>query len=387
MISQFLELPDLTFISDGKEFHQYELGYGIRFYEEEVYDFSTFNVAILGVKESRAAGMKNLGSDLAPDEVRKQLYRLNTGQSFPKILDLGNILDAETVSETYEYLEGVLNYLYKNEVTVIIIGGSQDLTYSQYISFENVQDSLSMLVVDERIDLVQNQDQVTSDAYLQHILTCPHPQLFHLSLFGVQSFFTNHAVMDVLDSMSYNCIRLAAARYNVQNFQHVFRMSDLVSIDVSVVKQSDAPGRSMQSPNGFLSDEFCQIARYSGMSDKVKSFGIFELNPQLDIRYQTTQLTAQAIWYFLEGYSYRTAEHPVDSESSDNFSIFMVEMPEFSAKSFNFWYSKLTNQWWVEFPLNQENPDRFQPCSKADYESAAQGEMSSWVFNLMSKLM
>lgn len=161
----------------------------------------------------------------------------------------------------------------------------------------------------------------------------------------------------------------------------------MVSLDVSCVKQSDAPARGMQTPNGFLSDEFCQLARYSGMSDKVKSFGIYEVNPQLDIRYLTAQLAAQALWYFMEGYSYRTGEHPLEESMVENFNIYMLEMPEFGNSPFQFWHSKVTNNWWVEFPVKENKSDRFQPCSKADYESCSQGEMSSWIFNLMTKIM
>lgn len=386
MISQYLELPDMAFISDARGFTAFELGSFVRFSEEEIYDFSPYDIALIGVKESRAAGFKNLGSDLAPDEIRKYLYRLHTGSSFPNMIDLGNILDAETVGETYEYLEKVLNVLYKHNVTVLILGGSQDLTYPQFLGFENIVDSVSMLVVDERIDLAQSQSQVTSDAFLQHIMTHHRPELFHCTLLGIQAYYTHPQILDVLNSMSYYHVRLGQARYSLPQYQQVFEMADMVSVDVSAVKQSDAPARGMQTPNGFLSDEFCLIARYSGMSEKVKSFGIYEVNPQLDIRYHTAQLAAQAVWFFMEGYSYRSAIHPLHDDYQDDFHIFMVEMPEFGSTPFHFWHSKSTQKWWVEFPIDTKRDDRFQPCGKSDYESCARGEMSTWLFSLYSKI-
>lgn len=387
MISQFLDLPDLAYISEERKFQPFELGYAIQFYEEDIYDFSEIDIAILGVRESRAAAMKNLGCDIAPDEIRKHLFRLHKGESFPKILDLGNILDAETVAETYDHLEQVLSYIYKNGLTVIILGGSQDLTYPQYFSFESLQQELNVVIVDERLDLIQGQEGVTSDGFIQHLMTCPQPQLGHLTLFGYQTFFVHQNFLNTLSSMGYETVKLGSTRYQINQYQHIFRMSDIVSLDISSVKQSDAPGRSLQSPNGFLSDEFCQIARYAGMSDKVKSIGFYEVNPQQDIRNMTTQLTAQAIWFFMEGYSYRSDEYPGHESEQSNYAIFMVEMPEFDHKPFHFWNSQVSQQWWVEFPLEDPAVERFYPCSRLDYEQCARGELTNWLFNLTAKVM
>jgi arginase family enzyme len=387
MISQYLELPDFAFISEERKFKSYELGFSIQFYEEDLYDFAGIQTVLLGVKESRAASMKNLGCDLTPDEVRKHLFRLHGGEKFPKILDLGNIIDCETVSETYEALEKVLSYIYEQGVTVLIIGGSQDLTYSQYIAFENIKPKLNVAVVDERIDLVINQETLTSDGYLQHLMTCQNPQLYHLSLFGYQTFFVHPSILNHINSMSYDSFKLGDLRYDVIHYNHVFRMADMISMDISVVKQSDAPGRSMQSPNGFLADEFCLISRLAGMSDRVQSIGFYEVNPQMDIRHQTAQLTAQAMWYFLDGFGYRTAEHPSLEDEQDNYLIFLVDLPEFESKPFQFWQSKETGNWWVEIPDPKSDPGSFFPCSRSDYEACAKGEMSSWVFNLIAKVI
>jgi len=38
--------------------------------------------------------------------------------------------------------------------------------------------------------------------------------------------------------------------------------------------------------------------RYAGMSDKLSSFGIYEINPLFDNHDQTSHLAAQMIWYF-----------------------------------------------------------------------------------------
>lgn len=386
MLSQYLEMPDLAYISDEKNYHQFEIGHNVKFLEDDIYDFSPFDIAIIGVKEARAAGFKNLSSDMAPDEIRKNFYRLNIPNPMPRLIDLGNIRDAEEVVDSYEYLETVLNFLYKNDITVIILGGSQDLTLPQFSAFTSITDNVNVAIVDERIDLMKSQETVTSDGYIQHIMASSQPQLFHLTIFGYQSYFTNYNVLDVIDSMSYEAIRLGQARYTVPQWNHIFRIADMVSIDISCVKQSDAPGRSLQSPNGFLSDELCQITRICGMNPTMKSIGIYELNPQFDIRHLTTQMVSHSLWYFLEGFTYRTNESPEIEEQQDNFLVYIVEHTEFSSTPFQFWHSKLSNNWWVEIPTNKGSETRFFPCSAADYTSSSNGEMSKWVFNLVAKV-
>jgi formiminoglutamase len=53
----------------------------------------------------------------------------------------------------------------------------------------------------------------------------------------------------------------------------------MLSVDISAVRQSDAPGNEHASPNGFYGEEICRICRYAGMSDKLSTAGFYEFNP------------------------------------------------------------------------------------------------------------
>ena len=67
----------------------------------------------------------------------------------------------------------------------------------------------------------------------------------------------------------------------------LFRDSDVAIFDISAVRQSDAPGTMSPSPNGFYGEEICLLSRYAGISDNLKIFGLFDVNPEFDIRFQT----------------------------------------------------------------------------------------------------
>jgi arginase family enzyme len=383
MINNYIESVDFNFVSDGRPFEKFDIGANIHFYEEEIFDFSEYEVAIIGVKEGRLAGMGNITSDLAPEEIRKQLYRLQIFQNFPKVIDLGNIIDAETPEETYQYLDNVLRVLYQHGPQVIILGGSQDLTIPQVKALEALYENVSLTIVDERIDLKERSKEINSNNYIKELIECESPSLFNLTIFGYQSFFANPSLTSSLESMFFQMLRLGKIRYKVPEYEHIFRSSHAVSIDISCVKQSDAPGRNLQSPNGFMSDELCQIARYAGMSPENKSIGFYELNPQFDIRNQSVQLFAQAIWYFLEGFSYKIEDTPEHEENHGRYINFLVTIDGLD-KPLIFWKHKDNGYWWVEIQNNKTG--NFFPCGKDDFDLCSNGILSDFIFQIISRL-
>jgi hypothetical protein len=46
------------------------------------------------------------------------------------------------------------------------------------------------------------------------------------------------------------------------------RYSDVVAVDISAVRQGDAPANANPSPHGLYGEQLCQVARFAGMSDK-----------------------------------------------------------------------------------------------------------------------
>ena len=71
-------------------------------------------------------------------------------------------------------------------------------------------------------------------------------------------------------------------------------------------------------------EEICQIMRYAGLSDKLSSLGIYEVNPKLDRQSLTAQLAAQMIWYFIDGYYFR--KHDFPSKEQDDFVKYIVSI-------------------------------------------------------------
>jgi hypothetical protein len=84
---------------------------------------------------------------------------------------------------------------------------------------------------------------------------------------------------------------------------------------------------------------FVQIC---GISDKVSIFGIFNHNNSS----QESVLIAQIIWYFIEGFHYRSNEYPFGSR--ENYIKYIVPMEE---ETLIFHKSDKTDRWWIEIPF------------------------------------
>ena len=147
----------------------------------------------------------------------------------------------------------------------------------------------------------------------------------------------------------------------------VLRDCDIISFDIGVIRQSDAPGRINSSPSGLFSEEACQIARYSGLSDYANCFGIYEINPKYDQNNMTSHIAAQMIWYFIEGFSLRKSEVP-SAENSD-YKSFIVSHDNME-HDITFYKSLRTNRWWMEVPIIKTGRKIMVACSIADYHQA-----------------
>ena len=174
-------------------------------------------------------------------------------------------------------------------------------------------------------------------------------------------------------------IRIGDVRQAIYLTEPLFRDSDAAIFDISAVRQSDAPGTAIPSPNGFYGEEICLLSRYAGISDNLKIFGLFDVNPEVDIRFQTTSLAAQILWFFLEGFSQKQYETPVLSNSnSGRFTKYHVRITDLEDDMI-FVKSNLTERWWIELS-DENNVNIYIACSHDDYLKANRNEVPDrWV--------
>lgn len=381
-ISDFFEpvSDDVLRVKDDP--HPLLLGKSVFFHDREngFPDLKQIRVALIGIPEDRH-GTDNQGCALAPDYVRKNLYRLFRGPHPALLGDLGNIRPGNSVSDTYFAAKTVISSLIKKNIIPIIIGGSQDLTYANYMAYEELGQIINFVSVDARFDIgISKSEPISHHNYFSHILTRSPSFLFNFANIGYQTYFVDQDAIELMEKLQFDICRLGVAHNKLSDLEPVIRNADMISLDVSSIRQSDAPGNALSSPNGFYGEEACQITRYAGLSDKLSSIGFYEINPAFDHGEQTSHLVAQMIWYFLDGFYNRKNDMPDRKRKESNtFVKYNVSIKDFN-NAIVFYKSKLSDRWWMEVPYPSGLQQKYErhylvSCSYADYLTACQDEV------------
>lgn len=328
------------------------------------------NIVLLGVKEDRLKEHYK-GVALAPDEVRRQFYKLVKPRSDIPLADLGNIEPGNTISDTYFALTQTLLELHRQRKVVILLGGSQDMAYAQFAACEGLNPNLNLLVADSRVDMSVDDDDVLQSGFLSRIISHPKHYLFNITHIAQQGYFVEPESYDAFERMNFDMIRLGNLRNKINETEPLCRNADMMVMNLSVVKLADAPGQCQGSPNGLSAEECCQLARYAGMGNDMQSFALYDMNPLHDQNGQTAMLCAQALWYFLEGYTNRKNDYP-SSESKD-YLIYRT-ISKNREHEIVFYKNTRTERWWMEVPYPRERSSKsgsfMVPCSYSDYEAA-----------------
>ena len=338
--------------------------------KEQEPDLSNIDIVILGVPESRNS-TNNEGTKMAPNEIRKEFYKLFFWKNDVSILDLGNLIIGKNVEDTYSILSDILAYLLEQKVVPIILGGSNDLAFANYQAYKKIEKVVNIVSVDSKFDLGNEKEPVTSEGYLNKIVLQQPNYLLNYSNIGYQTYLNSQEDIELMNQLYFETYRVGVLRKDMEEIEPIVRNAEMLSMDISAVRQCDAPGNFNASVNGFYGEEICQIALFAGLSDKLSSFGIYEFNPLLDYNSQTSQLIAHILWYFVEGFSHR--QNDILFKEHDQYLRHVVPVTN-ALNELVFYQSKKTGRWWIEVPFfhvkTQQDKKYFLPCSKNDFNTA-----------------
>lgn len=340
--------------------------------ENGVPELDKVDIAIIGIQENRN-DEDFLGEKLNFDAIRKSIYELYPGNWDTQIVDLGDVLPGNEVSDTYYLVQEVLSTLLQKNVIPIVIGGSQDLVYAQYRAFDILERMVNLANVDARFDLGNSAQPITNKSFVGKIIVEQPYNLFNYSNIGYQTYFNSQEEIDLIEKLYFDAYRLGEVISDVTIVEPIMRDADIVSIDLGVLNSNSLQG-AIASPNGFDGREICAISRYAGISDKVKSFGIYEFK---NFKNEDTAslLIAQIIWYFIEGVNYRSNELDVKNlKSTLHYNVPIED------EILSFYKSAKTGRWWIEIPFISSGNNKLKrhtllPCTYNDYERACNQEI------------
>ena len=361
-VSDFLDPVDLHLISHDEGYKDGQLGKVIDIYNETFPELDEAQIVLVGCGEQRGSGLIH-GHSQAPDIIRRHFYSLYYWNPDIKIADVGNIKPGSLYTDSYAALKTVVGELMQDGKTVIILGGSHDLTLSQYQAYANGKRLIEASCVDAQVD-IDLESPFRHENFLMEMLTGEPNFIRHYNHIGFQSYYVHPRMLETMDKLHFDCYRVGSVKENMEEMEPVIRNSHLLSFDMTAVAHAYAPATTA-SPNGFNGEEACVLMRYAGMSPNINSIGIYGYDVQHDKDELTAKQISHMLWYVLDGRSRARREAQLDER--DSFNEYHTAFAEVET---TFLQSKKTGRWWMQLP-----DKKFIACSYKDYLLASSNEI------------
>ena len=392
MVSEFLTSPfdnllkpvDDHLIVHNELMSSLILGNRIKIHTSQngIPDLDSVKIVIIGIPENRNS-VDYLGDELNLNEIRKSFYNLYPGNWSSNIADLGNLILGDNVEQTYGRLISLLSILFEKGIIPLIVGGSHDLLYANYRSYDSFRSTVNLVNIDSNFDLGDSSKPINNLSYLGKIILDEPHNLFNYSNIGFQTYHNSQEEIDLMENLYFESYRLGEVSSNIRLAEPVMRDADIVSIDLKSVRASELSSRQKFSPNGFDGKEICALSRYAGISNKVTSFGIYEYKSSNEDEI-TEMLISQIIWYFIEGVNCRVKDS--DFQNEQDYNKFTVIVDEYELV---FYQNKITSRWWIEIigegSNNKLKQNTLLPCTHDDYEDAKNGMIPERWFKAIKK--
>lgn len=351
---------------------------------EQFPEIKGMQIALIGIKEK--SGMPKADTlERASLEIREKLYHLKKAEALYKIVDLGDLKVGKNREESLLLMQEVGEYLMRKQILPVYFGGSHDMDFGQYLSYQGLNKLVSMLTVDAKVDM-EDEGQ-PYETHSQDIILHQPNFLFNYSHLAYQSFLADKDLINVMEKLFFDHVRLGSLRGNIKEAEPIVRNADLLSFDVCAITSSDAPGAADAQPFGLSGEEACQICRFAGMNEKLSSIGIYGYQPYYDdSRNKTAAVIATMIWYFIEGFYDRKDSLSFKSADYIKYTVSLDAKPS----TMVFYKSKRSDKWWMEVPHSDNDKyDRtiIIPCSYQDYQVAQKGEIPERWINAQLKML
>lgn len=360
-LNDYLLPVNAAYFNNDLNYTESQFGRIIKINEEYLPDLEAIDIVLIGINEFRGGGF--IANENSADAIREQFYRLQYWHKDISIADLGNVKCGDSLADSYSAAKIVIEELLKLRKTVVILGGSHDNTLAQYNAYKSMGKIIEATVIDAKIDL-KSESMSPSENFLMEMLTEEPNMVRQYNHIGFQSYFVSSKILETIDKLRFDCFRVGKAKEQLEEMEPVIRNTDLLSFDISAIKNSDAPA-SHCSPNGFTGEEACSLARYAGMSLSLSSFGIYGYDPTKEVNDMTALQIAQMLWYFIDGKSRVIQESSLGE--NHNFNEYHTSFTEIDTM---FLQSKKTGRWWMQMP-----DKHLTPCSYNDYLMASNNEI------------
>lgn len=244
---------------------------------------------ITKVPTSLGSMNKNKGCEKAPDEIIKELKKIEVNESLKEIkYQISEVKTSQDLDET--------NRNIKKAEGNIFIGGDHSITYSLFQSLKSKNKGL--IIFDAHVDLDNYTKTPTHEDFLRKLIDENNLNPQNLVIIGTRKYWKNE-----IDYIKEKNIQLITTKQifenNIQDLCEIvmekFRKFEelYISIDIDVLDPSIAPGTHYTEPNGLQLNQLLYFIRKLKILKNIKKIDLVEVNP--DIENKITIKTAAKI--------------------------------------------------------------------------------------------
>ena len=253
------------------------------------------------------------GAALAPDAIRKALYKLTPDPTcfeahtrvLTNTIDVGNIPCTGRLEEDQEALGREVGHWLEQGVRPIILGGGHETTYGHFMGYVEARQSVHLVNIDAHADVRPlKKGKPHSGSPFRQALEHPGGICSSYSVYGLARWSTARVHLDYLEDnkVSYCWDDELTLAFIHDAFRGI-EGTALCSIDMDVIRSFEAPGVSAPAAVGVPLHVILHACFLAGQLSPIGSFDIVEVNPAHDIHSRTAKAAALCVWHFLKGAS------------------------------------------------------------------------------------
>jgi arginase family enzyme len=268
-------------------------------------------VVLIFVSDCRGSGYD--AESVSFLRLRKKLYRLSQSDFKLRICDLGDLISGNSLQDTHFILQQILLTCHQKKAIPVVLGGGVDLSYSLFSALNEMAKSFQYTQITNTISLQLNQEEIDEKNYMAKLLTDTRFQLGSCHFLGIQRHLQEKESLQLLQAVDFEIIPLSAMMNATEKAEPYFRRAELVTINCDAIESFAEAFSLHPQVNGLNKREVCAYMKEIGMSESLKSVGVFNYNIY-EKSHLNEQLMAQMLWYLLEGINIRQT-HPKTTQT------------------------------------------------------------------------
>lgn len=189
----------------------------------------------------------------------------------------------------------------------VILGGGHETSFGHFLGYAEAGQPVHIVNIDAHTDVrMLNNGLPHSGSPFRQAIEHESGRCRSYNVYGLNAASVSADHLNYVKQQGDAAFEQSVTEEGVLNRLNLFDESPImVTMDMDVVRHSDAPGVSAPNSSGISKELWLKLAYGFGNHPKVASFDLCEVNPEFDRDHQTVKLAALTVWYFLLGVALR----------------------------------------------------------------------------------